>query len=197
MKRLIILPPGLTPEGRNIFPGMIKIATIETPIGEMTAAATKEGICMLEFTEARKPGADFAKLTRIFNMDADFGNNRHTRALKKQLKEYFSGKRKEFSIPLFFHGSEFQKSVWKILKDIPFGKTISYFRLAELLNNPKAVRAAANATGSNPLAIIIPCHRVVGSDGDLTGYRGGVERKRWLIDHEKKFSGQPVNGILF
>ncbi|HNR41643.1 MAG TPA: methylated-DNA--[protein]-cysteine S-methyltransferase [Bacteroidales bacterium] len=176
---------------------MIKIATIETPIGEMTVAAIKEGICMLEFTEARKPGADYAKLRQIFNMDADFGTNRHTRALKKQLKEYFSGKRKEFSVPLFYHGSDFQKSVWRILEKIPYGKTISYMQLAEMLNNPKAIRAAANATGSNPLAIIIPCHRVVGSDGELTGYRGGIERKSWLIDHERRFSGQPVDGILF
>ncbi len=176
---------------------MIRFTTIETPIGDMTAAATNEGICMLEFAEPSGKGADIDRLALIYNMETTHGKNRHIRALRKQLKEYFKGKRKEFTVPLFYHGSEFQKSVWQFLLKIPFGKTVTYMNLAESLGNPKAIRAAANATGSNPLAIIIPCHRVIGSDGDLTGYGGGLERKRWLIDHERKYSGQPVDGILF
>lgn len=163
----------------------------------MTAAATREGICFLEFAEAGRPGADIERLALIYNMGTTHGTNRHIRALRKQLKEYFKGKRKEFSVPLCYQGSEFQKSVWQILLKIPFGKTITYLNLADSLGNPKATRAAANATGSNPLAIIIPCHRVIGSDGNLTGYRGGLERKRWLIDHERKYSGQPVDAVLF
>jgi AraC family transcriptional regulator of adaptative response/methylated-DNA-[protein]-cysteine methyltransferase len=176
---------------------MIRFATIETPIGEMTVAATKEGICMLEFAEPSGRGADINRLAFIYNMETIHGTNRHIRALRKQLKEYFKGKRKEFSVQLFYQGSEFQKSVWQLLLKIPFGKTITYMSLAESLGNPKAIRATANATGSNPLAIVIPCHRVIGSDGNLTGYGGGLERKRWLIDHERKYSGQPVDGILF
>lgn len=176
---------------------MIRFTTIETPIGEMTAAATREGICMLEFADPPGTGADIDRLAHICNMESTHGTNRHIRALRRQLKEYFKGKRKEFSVPLFYQGSEFQKSVWQFLLKIPFGKTITYMNLAESLGNPKAIRAAASATGSNPLAIIIPCHRVIGSDGNLTGYGGGLERKRWLIDHERKYSGQPVDGILF
>ncbi len=176
---------------------MIKIATIESPIGALTVAAMREGICVVEFVEAGKPGVDIDGLALFYKMEKVQGTNRHIRALRKQMKDYFKGKRKEFSVPFFYHGSEFQKSVWQILLKIPYGKTITYMNLAEKLGNPKAIRAAASAVGSNPIAIIIPCHRVIGSDGNLTGYRGGLEKKRWLIDHERKHSGQPVDGILF
>ncbi len=91
----------------------------------------------------------------------------------------------------------FQQAVWKELQKIPFGTTRSYLEQAKSLNNPKSVRAVANANGTNRIAIVIPCHRVIGSDGSLIGYGGGLERKRWLIEHEKKYSGKPVEGILF
>jgi AraC family transcriptional regulator, regulatory protein of adaptative response / methylated-DNA-[protein]-cysteine methyltransferase len=176
---------------------MIYTTTIETPLGEMAAAATKEGICLLEFIDRRILDAEFENLTLIFNTIVKKGGNKHLRALKKQLREYFKGKRKEFSLPLITPGTEFQQAVWGVLRKIPYGTTISYLQQAKLINNPGAVRAAANANGSNRIAIIIPCHRVIGSDGDLTGYGGGIEKKRWLIDHEKKYSGKPVDGTLF
>jgi len=176
---------------------MIKTTIIETPLGEMAAAATKEGVCLLEFREKAGSPPEFDKLALIFNTEIRHGTNRHLRNLRKQLKEYFKGKRKEFSVPLAYQGTEFQKSVWESLLNIPYGKTVSYMDQAGSINKPRAARAVANANGSNPVAIVIPCHRVIGSDGDLTGYGGGLERKRWLIDHERKHSGQPVDGTLF
>lgn len=176
---------------------MIKTTTIETPLGEMAAAATKGGICLLEFTSRPTLETEFNKLALILNETVRPGNNKYLRTLKKQLKEYFRGKRKEFSLSLVTPGTDFQQAVWDMLKKIPYGTTISYLELAKLINNPGAVRAVAGANGSNRIAIIIPCHRVIGSDGNLVGYGGGIEKKQWLIDHERKFSGQPVEGTLF
>jgi AraC family transcriptional regulator, regulatory protein of adaptative response / methylated-DNA-[protein]-cysteine methyltransferase len=176
---------------------MIKTATFETPLGEMAAAATKEGICLLEFVSRPALESEFNKLALTFNETIKSGSNKHLRALKKQLQEYFKGKRKEFSLPLITPGTDFQISAWDVLKKIPYGKTISYLEQAKSIKNPGAVRAVAGANGSNRIAIIIPCHRVIGSDGDLVGYGGGIEKKRWLMEHEKKYSGKPIDGTLF
>ena len=111
----------------------------------------------------------------------------------KQLTEYFGGQRTQFELKLAPEGTKFQKKVWEQLKQIPYGKTISYQKMANSLGDPKVIRAAASANGKNPIAIIIPCHRVIGSDGKLVGYAGGIHRKKWLLDHES-----PVNqGVLF
>jgi len=176
---------------------MIKTTTIETPLGEMQAAAIKEGICLLEFSDSKRSCSELEDLAMMFKTFVERGSNKHLRTLKKQLKEYFKGNRKEFSVSLVTPGTDFQVTVWNNLLKIPYGTTVSYLQQAKQINNPGAVRAAANANGSNRIAIIIPCHRVIGSDGNLTGYGGGIERKRWLLDHEKKYSGQPVDGILF
>lgn len=101
-----------------------------------------------------------------------------------QLTEYFEGKRNHFNLQLNPKGTDFQKKVWQQLQQIPFGKTTSYQAMANLLGDPKVIRAAASANGKNPIAIIIPCHRVIGSDGSLTGYAGGLHRKKWLLQHE-------------
>ena len=101
-----------------------------------------------------------------------------------QLTEYFEGTRTKFNLPLNPTGTEFQKVVWEELQNIPFGTTISYRDMAKRLGNPKVIRAAAAANGKNPIPIIIPCHRVIGSDGSLTGYAGGLKRKKWLLEHE-------------
>lgn len=176
---------------------MIKTTIIETPLGEMAAAATKEGICLLEFTNRPALESEFNELALTFNETVKSGSNKHLRALKKQLKEYFKGKRKEFSLSLITPGTDFQRSSWDVLRKIPYGKTITYLEHAKLIKNPGAVRAVAAANGSNRIAIVIPCHRVIGSDGNLVGYGGGLDKKRWLIDHEKKYSGEPIDGILF
>lgn len=104
--------------------------------------------------------------------------------VKKQFEEYFEGKRKDFNIKLSPDGTEFQKKVWKELLNIPFGKTVSYQQIANTLGDPKVIRAAASANGKNPISIVIPCHRVIGTDGSLTGYAGGLHRKKWLLEHE-------------
>ena len=102
-----------------------------------------------------------------------------------QLREYFEGTRKKFNLKLKFPGTAFQRTVWKALTHIPYGKTISYLELSKQLGDPKAIRAVTGANGKNPFWVIVPCHRVVGSDGSLTGYAGGLHRKKWLLDHEQ------------
>ena len=105
-------------------------------------------------------------------------------AALRQLTEYFAGTRREFDLPLRLRGTEFQKRVWQELTEIPYGQTWSYGELAKRINNPSASRAVGLANGRNPISILVPCHRVIGADGSLTGYGGGLERKRWLLAHE-------------
>lgn len=109
-----------------------------------------------------------------------------------QLKEYFEGQRKEFTLELNPQGTDFQKRVWEGLLNIPYGKTNSYLELSKTLGDVKAIRAVAAANGKNPLWIVIPCHRVIGSDGSLTGYAGGLHRKKWLLDHESPVKQQSL-----
>ena len=109
-----------------------------------------------------------------------------------QLREYFEGNRKTFDLELNPDGTDFQKKVWKALLEVPFGKTNSYMQLSKTLGDPKAIRAVAAANGKNPLWIIVPCHRVIGSDGSLTGYAGGLHRKKWLLAHESPSKQQSL-----
>ncbi|GAB1856966.1 methylated-DNA--[protein]-cysteine S-methyltransferase [Flavobacteriaceae bacterium MHTCC 0001] len=109
-----------------------------------------------------------------------------------QLDEYFKGMRQQFDLKLNPIGTDFQMSVWKQLQQIPYGKTISYLELSRQLGDEKAIRAVANANGKNPLWIIVPCHRVIGSDGSLTGYAGGLHRKKWLLEHESPYKQQSL-----
>jgi methylated-DNA-[protein]-cysteine S-methyltransferase len=107
----------------------------------------------------------------------------------KQMDEYFAGERKDFDLPVRQHGSDFQQSVWQCLCTIDYGQTISYGQQSKKMNNPLAIRAIASANGQNHLAIVVPCHRVIGSDGSLTGFGGGLWRKKWLLEHEARVSG--------
>ena len=109
-----------------------------------------------------------------------------------QLREYFEGRRTQFSLLLNPQGTDFQKRVWQALEQIPYGKTTSYMELSKTLGDPKAIRAVASANGKNPLWIVIPCHRVIGSDGSLTGYAGGIHRKKWLLEHESPVKQQSL-----
>jgi AraC family transcriptional regulator, regulatory protein of adaptative response / methylated-DNA-[protein]-cysteine methyltransferase len=176
---------------------MIKISKIETPLGEMVAGATKEGICLLEFSDRENLSAEYEEITRLFGTTIKSGSNWYIWSLKKQLKEYFKGKRKDFSVKLVTPGTEFQQAAWKELLKIPYGETVSYHEQAAALSNISATRAVAHANASNRIAIVIPCHRVIGADGALVGYGGGLKRKKWLIDHEKKYSGKAVELDLF
>lgn len=164
---------------------IIDLKRIETPLGTMYAAATKEGICMLEFTDRKMLETEFKDLAKSLNANIVLGENPHFKVLETELIEYFEGKRSEFIVPLNPVGSSFQKSVWEVLRKIPFGETWSYRKQAEVLGDVKKVRAVANANGMNKISIIIPCHRVIGSDGTLTGYGGGIWRKQKLLELEK------------
>lgn len=114
----------------------------------------------------------------------------HLQEAALQLQEYFEGKRTEFTFKLNPKGTDFQQKVWQELRNIPFGKTISYMDLSKRLGDVKAIRAAASANGKNPLWIVVPCHRVIGTDGSLTGYAGGLWRKKWLLEHENPTTQQ-------
>ncbi len=116
-------------------------------------------------------------------------------SLKKcvtQLRAYFKNESKTFNLKLNPEGTVFQKTIWRLLEDIPYGKTISYLQLSKQLGDVKAIRAVANANGKNPLWVIVPCHRVIGSDGSLTGYAGGLYRKQWLLNHESEYKQQTL-----
>ncbi|MCB9247431.1 MAG: bifunctional transcriptional activator/DNA repair protein Ada [Ignavibacteriales bacterium] len=167
---------------------VIDLTRIETPLGTMFACAVEEGICLLEFSDRKMLESQFKSLAKRLNGTIIQGANKHFNLLKKQLAEYFDGKLKRFTVPLFSPGTEFQESVWKELQNIPYGKTRSYQEQANTLQKPKSVRAVANANGMNKISIIIPCHRVIGSDGNLTGYGGGLWRKRWLLELERNNS---------
>lgn len=116
-------------------------------------------------------------------------DDRPFRLVREQLRAYFAGKLRRFEVPLASHGSAFQRRVWRELLRIPFGATESYGELARRVGNPRASRAVGLANGKNPIGIIVPCHRVVGAGGALTGYGGGVERKKWLLEHERRHAG--------
>ena len=176
---------------------MITTTKIETELGIMIAGAVNEGICLLEFSDRRMLNSEYRDLSRYLNTTIEEGDHKHFKPLLNQLREYFEGSRKEFTIPLVTPGTEFQQTVWKELIKIPYGSTRSYLEQSLVLGKPDSIRAVANANGMNRISIIIPCHRVIGSDGHLTGYGGGLKRKRWLLDHEKKHSGQPVDLALF
>jgi AraC family transcriptional regulator of adaptative response/methylated-DNA-[protein]-cysteine methyltransferase len=164
---------------------IIDLKRIETPIGTMYAAAVDEGICMLEFTDRKMLETEFKDLAKSLNAIITLGENPHFKTLEKELKQYFEGKLTEFTVPLNPIGTDFQKSVWKILQKIPYGETWNYLQQAKTLGNVKKVRAVANANGMNKISIIIPCHRVIGSNGTLTGYGGGIWRKQKLLELEK------------
>jgi len=176
---------------------MITLTRIETELGIMIAGAVDDGICLLEFSDRRMLNTEYKDLEKYLKTTIIEGENRHFITIRKELEEYFEGSRKEFSVPLVTPGSAFQQAVWKELMKIPYGTTRSYNQQSVALGKPESIRAVANANGMNRISIIIPCHRVIGSDGHLTGYGGGLKRKKWLLDHEKKYSGIAVDQSLF
>lgn len=157
---------------------------VETPVGVMDILATNKGICHLSFDVITDFQDVIEEYMKEFDLKVQIGENRHTLELKKQLNEYFNFNREIFSVPLILIGTEFQKKVWNYLRTIPYATTISYKEQSIELKDEKAIRAIAKANGANPIAIIIPCHRVIGTNGKLTGYAGGIERKRFLLNLE-------------
>lgn len=164
---------------------IVDLKRIETPLGTMIACANENGICMLEFSDRKALPTELKEISKHFDANIVQGENPHFKTLEKELEEYFEGKLKDFTVPLAPVGTDFQKKVWEILRTIPYGTTRTYQQQADILGNPKAVRAVANANGLNKISIIIPCHRVIGSNGTLTGYGGGIWRKQKLLELEK------------
>ena len=158
---------------------------INTPIGEMLAIATDEAICMLDFVDSKNWLKDQEILVKHYGATQVDEDSLLLSELEKQLREYFAKERKEFSLPLALVGTSFQEEVWKVLQTIPYGEVRSYKEQATAVGNPKGVRAVANANGKNRISIVIPCHRVIGSDGTLTGSASGIERKQFLLDLER------------
>lgn len=149
----------------------MKSVFVQSPLGVLEVIGNSDGLSAVLFKDAETS-----------NISEKIPGELKDAVL--QLQEYFEGKRKEFSLKLSPEGTDFQKRVWKQLLEIPFGKTVNYQQMANKLGDPKVIRAAASANGKNPISIIIPCHRVIGSDGSLTGYAGGLHRKKWLLKHE-------------
>ncbi len=145
---------------------------ISTPIGEMIAVAEADALVYLDFVDEE--------------IQSECSNHPLLLQLEQELNEYFSKKRQIFTVPLSPSGTPFQKGVWETLQKIPFGTTLSYAQEAKLFGNPKATRAVANANSKNPISIIIPCHRVIASNGSIGGYSGGVWRKEFLLSHERE-----------
>jgi len=165
---------------------IVSVTRLLTPLGPMFVAANEDGICLLEFTDRRMLETEIKQLKQILKAEFIPGDNKYFAELDIQLKEYFKGQRKAFDIPLVTEGTEFQLNVWSALQRIPYGETRSYQTQAEMINNPKAVRAVASANGANRISIIIPCHRVIAKDGTLAGFGGGLWRKKYLLDLEKR-----------
>jgi methylated-DNA-[protein]-cysteine S-methyltransferase len=161
---------------------MIAYDTMPSPLGELLLAAGDAGLTSVHFEEhrhAQGPGAGWRHVADVAGRASDV-----LAAARAQLAEYFAGERTAFSLPLAARGTPFQECVWAALRDIGFGETISYAELARRVAAPAAVRAVGGANARNPLSVVVPCHRVVGADGSLTGFGGGIERKRWLLQHE-------------
>ncbi len=160
------------------------ITYLKSPLGLLKLTATEDAVNSILFV--------------FSDTEMEPGNsNDILLECKEQLAEYFAGIRKEFDIPIYQEGTEFQHRVWNELLKIPFGETISYNQLAEALGDVKSIRAVGSANGKNKISIIVPCHRVIGADGSLTGYAGGLWRKEWLLKHEAKHSGKEVQMELF
>ncbi|MBK7095408.1 MAG: methylated-DNA--[protein]-cysteine S-methyltransferase [Saprospiraceae bacterium] len=157
-----------------------KITHFETPLGLMTAISEPEGIFTLDFSDS----INLKSVMQNLKINPEVREDTQLVQVKKEIEEYFSGLRKEFTVRLSLHGTEFQKKVWTELMKIPFGRTRTYSQQAIALKDIKAIRAVASANGKNKIAVIVPCHRVIGSDGSLTGYAGGLWRKKWLLEFE-------------
>lgn len=158
----------------------------KSPVGLLSLGTDGKHICSVLFFNSLEEMVADEKLPEVTTTEEPL--------LKKcivQLDEYFAGNRKNFDLPIYQDGTAFQKNVWNALTNIPYGQTISYLELAKRINNIKAIRAVGTTNGSNNIAIIVPCHRVIGSNGNLTGYGGGLWRKKWLLDHEAKHA----NGV--
>jgi AraC family transcriptional regulator of adaptative response/methylated-DNA-[protein]-cysteine methyltransferase len=164
-------------------------ATLDTPLGRAVVAASDDGVCLLELGPDDRVDRQLDALETWLGAQTQMGENHHLELLEAELNAYFNGTLKAFTVCTDTPGTPFQQRVWKALQRIPFGTTASYRDIADDLNAPSATRAVGGANGANRLSIVIPCHRVIGIDGSMTGFGGGIEIKRMLLEHERKVSG--------
>ena len=171
----------------------IHIQHYQSPCGELLLGSYEDRLCLCDWVMEKHHGRVAGRLQKTLHADYKETVSDILAETVRQLDEYFAGSRKDFTIPLLFVGTDFQKKVWNKLLEIPYGKTVSYGELARMIDMPKAVRAVANANGANAISIIAPCHRVIGSDHSLTGYGGGLAAKKLLLDlettHHSLFDG--------
>lgn len=163
---------------------MAGLIFIDSPLGKIRIEDDGEFVTVIHFEEG-EPGPSESRPSPLSQQAA------------AELTGYFAGQLTNFTFPFRQNGTEFQQRVWGQLLLVPCGKTMSYHELALALNDEKCIRAAASANGKNKLAVVVPCHRIIGSNGTLVGYAGGLWRKQWLLDHESKMAGKPVQGALF
>ena len=165
---------------------IVKKSRIETPLGSMIAAAFDDKLVLLEFADRRMVPTQLKRLERHLGCRYEKAESPVFDTVRRQLDEYFAGTRRSFDVPLAVPGTPFQRKAWDALRRIPWGATRSYAEQAVAIGRETAVRAVARANGDNRIAIIIPCHRVIGSDGSLTGYGGGLWRKQRLLELERR-----------
>jgi AraC family transcriptional regulator, regulatory protein of adaptative response / methylated-DNA-[protein]-cysteine methyltransferase len=168
---------------------LMTAAWIETPLGPMLAVANDAGVALLEFVDRRALETELQEVRRDWRVAVVPGEHPVLTATREQLREYFAGTRTEFDLPLEMRGSPFQLKAWRALREIPYAETRSYADMARRVGSPAAVRAIGRVNGQNRIAIVVPCHRVIRSDGSLCGYGGGRWRKQWLLEHERRSSG--------
>jgi len=166
--------------------GTIYYKQLQTPIGPMIACSGDKGICLLEFYEEGGLERKIASVEKWLKGVLIKETTPYLEQAEKELQQYFAGERKVFEVPLQLHGTDFQKQVWQALQTIPYGVTRSYMQQTLSFTVAESIRAVANANGKNPIAIIVPCHRVIGSNGSLTGYAGGLWRKKYLLELESE-----------
>lgn len=157
----------------------------ESPLGKIIIGEHKGRICVVDFKGGGRAANTLKLLSKHYRAKLNRQETPALKKAKKQLSLYFSGRLDKFDLPLGYTGTGFQEKIWKQLEKIPFGKTVNYGWIAEKTGNPKAARAVGAAVGSNRISIVIPCHRVIGKDGSLTGFGGGLKRKEWLLAHER------------
>jgi AraC family transcriptional regulator, regulatory protein of adaptative response / methylated-DNA-[protein]-cysteine methyltransferase len=169
---------------------LLKADWIETPIGAMLAVADANALHLLKFFDGRAVPSELERLQEKTHSSIALGRLPPIDSIEKELDDYFAGRSAVFRTPLACHGSSFTCKVWDALRTIPPGSTRSYSEIAHDVKRPSGIRAVGRANGANQIVIVIPCHRVIGMDGSLTGYGGGLWRKRWLLEHERRITAQ-------
>ena len=172
-------PSAVRPDTRTPAETALTRTSMFTPVGELTLIASATGLRAIIWDTD-----DETERVRVDASTVD-DDDPVLRLARHQLREYFAGERREFTVPLEPIGTSFQQSAWQVLRGIPYGETINYGQQAKRLGDPNKARAVGAANGRNPLSIVVPCHRVIGANGSLTGFGGGIENKAWLLDHER------------